>query len=82
MPQLLSRRRDKQLMRIAGNDRPVQQRIQRAITGCAAYQLDTGTRDRLSVGDDSQHLQSRPGQRHRPRFIQVPLDGRSRFGRR
>ena len=51
-----------------------QERLERAVTGGAANQLDAGAGNRLPVGNDGQHLECRPRKWHRPLIAQIPLD--------
>src|SRR4051812_43204685 len=53
------RRRDKQVMRVVGDQPAFEQRGDGAVAGRAADELDAGAGDGLAVGDDGQHLERR-----------------------
>ena len=59
--------RDQQVMSVVLNEAAIQERIERAVAGGTANELDAGPRDGLALGNDGQHLQRSAGQPHRPR---------------
>jgi len=74
-------RGDEQVMRVVGDQPALQQCGDGAVAGRAADELDARAGDRLAVGDHGQHLERGVRKRHRPRTVQVPLDGRAHLGR-
>ena len=75
-------RRDQQLVRVALDEAAFEQRVEGAVAGRAANELDPCPRDRLAVGDDRQHFQCRSGQRNCPRIAQMPFDRGGDLGSR